>query len=134
MGFDEIQLGDELPEHQPDVTLANIRIFAEATGVGRFGRFTDHEKARKEGLPGAILPGVMSQGILAAMIHSWAPGCVIRKIDTIFRKPIVADTRAVCRGVVTDTDAETSTIELDLVILNDAEETSVIGTATVHIP
>ena len=130
----EIELGDELPEHRPDVTLNTIRRFAEATGAGRVGRFTDHEKARREGLPGAILPGVMSQGILAAMIHAWVEGATIRKIDTIFRSPIIADTEAVCRGVVTDTNPEASTLELDLTITNAAGETGVIGTATIYIP
>ena len=132
--FGDIELGDELPEHVPDITLDNIRVFAEAAGVGRIGRFTNHEKARKEGLPGAILPGVMSQGILAAMIHRWAPGAEVRTLDTIFRKPILADGHAICRGVVVNTHAEESTVELDLVIENEDQETGVVGTATVYVP
>ena len=132
--FEDIELGDELPEFHPDVRLELIRDFAEATGVGRAGRFTDHEKARKEGLPGAILPGVMSQGILAGMIHRWAEGCELRKLDTVFRAPILADSQPLCRGAVTDLDAENSTVELDLTIVNEADEARVIGTATVYLP
>ena len=45
-------------------------------------RFIDHEPARKEGLPGAIVPGIMSQAVLAAVIHRWSPGCTIVRIDT----------------------------------------------------
>ena len=131
--FEEIEVGDELPECVPDVSLDTVRDFANAAGLGRAGRFTDHERARKEGLPGAIVPGIMSQGILAAMIHKWAPGCQIRKIDTMFRAPIIADTRAVCRGVVTETDAESSSVHIDLTVLNEANETRVLGTATVEL-
>ncbi|MFQ5513513.1 MAG: MaoC family dehydratase [Myxococcota bacterium] len=132
--FEAIEIGDELPEHFPDVRLETIRRFAESSGVGRVGRFTDHEKARKEGLPGAIVPGVMSQGILAAMIHRWAPDAKLRRIDTVFRSPILADSKAVCRGVVTATHPDTRFIELDLVILNEAGETGVLGTAFVELP
>ena len=131
--FEEIEVGDELPEYVPDVTLATVRDFSNSAGLGRAGRFTDHERARKEGLPGAIVPGIMSQGILAAMIHKWAPGCQIRKIDTVFRAPIIADARAICRGVVTETDAESSSVYIDLSILNEANETRVLGTASVEL-
>ncbi len=131
--YQDIELGDELPEYVPDVSLETVRSFANATGAGRAGRFTDHEKARKEGLPGAIVPGIMSQGILAAMIHKWAPGCQIRKLDTVFRAPIVADSHARCRGVITETEDETSSVEIDLTIVNEAGETRVLGTATVRL-
>ena len=71
-----------------------------------FARFHDHEEARKEGLPGAIVPGIMSQGILVALIHRWAPARGVRKIDTIFRAPILVDSHPVARGVVTDKNDE----------------------------
>ena len=129
--FQDIELGDELPEYAPDVSLSAVRSFAEAVGIGRVGRFTDHEKARREGLPGAIVPGIMSQGLLAAMIHKWAPGSQIRKLDTVFRAPIVVDSQARCRGVITETEPDTSSVDIDLTIVNELGETRVLGTATV---
>ncbi len=129
----DIELGDELPEYVPDVSLETVRSFANAAGVGRAARFTDHEKARQEGLPGAIVPGVMSQGILAAMIHKWAPGSQIRKLDTVFRAPIVVDSQARCRGVITETEPDTSSVDIDLTIVNELGETRVLGTATVRL-
>ena len=53
--FDQVELGDDLPELQPDVSLAKIARFAQTTQM-QANRFTDHEKARAEGLPGAIVP------------------------------------------------------------------------------
>ena len=50
------------------------------------------------------------------------------------RAPVVVDSEPVCRGVVTDTDAETSSIEIDLTIENEAGETRVLGTALVELP
>jgi hypothetical protein len=76
----------------------------------------------------------MSQAQLAAMINRWAPGCVIRKIDTVFRTPIVVGTHPVVRGAVTDVDPDTRTIEIDLTIMGETGATGVLGTATVLFP
>ena len=130
--FDAVEIGDELPTLEPNVSMENVRRFARATGMTT-ARFTDHEGARKQGLPGAIVPGIMSQGILAAMIHRWAPGSHVRRIDTVFRAPVVVDSKALCKGVVTDTNPDDRTVDVDLVIENEAGETRVIGTATVAL-
>jgi len=133
MRFDEVEIGDDLPDTHPDVSMPRVLRFADATGM-HAPRFTDHERARKEGLPGAIVPGIMSQGILAAIIHAWAPGCQIRKIDTVFRAPVLVDSRPLCRAVVTDTHTEDRSVTIDLTIENEQGETRVMGTARVQLP
>jgi acyl dehydratase len=130
--YEDIGFGDDLPEFHPDVSMPMVVRFTEAAHM-RFGRFTDHEEARKSGLPGAIVPGIMSQGILAAMIHRWAPAATIQKIDTIFRAPLIVDSEPLCRGVVTDMNDDDRVIELDLTLTNEAGETRVLGTATVQL-
>ena len=131
--FEDVEFGAELPAFEPDTSLANVRRFARAAEM-MAGRFVDHDEARKEGLPGALVPGVMSQGILAAMIHRWAPGAEIQKIDTVFRAPVMVDEPHQVSGVVTDLDAATRSAELDLTITNQAGETRVLGTARVRLP
>jgi len=131
--FEDVEFGEELPAFEPDTSLANVRRFARAAEM-MAGRFVDHDEARKEGLPGALVPGVMSQGILAAMIHGWAPDAEIVKIDTVFRAPVMVDQPHRVSGVVTDLDAETRSAELDLTITNQAGETRVLGTARVRLP
>jgi acyl dehydratase len=130
--FEDVEIGTDLPELEPDVSLEQIKRFGRASGMS-WGRFTDHEQARKEGLPGAIVPGIMSQALLAALIHRWAPGARVRKIDTIFRAPVLVDSHPICRGVVTETDAESRTVHVDLTIVNEVGETRVLGTATVEL-
>ncbi len=61
------------------------------------------------------------------------PGCQIRKLDTVFRAPIVVDSQARCRGVITETEPDSSSVYIDLTIVNEAGETQVLGTATVRI-
>ena len=58
----------------------------------------------------------------------------IEKIDTVFRAPMLADSSLTISAVVTDMDEEEGTVELDLSIKNQAEETRVFGTATVRLP
>jgi len=132
MRIEDVELGDELPEEHPDVALDTVRRFVKAAQMD-FPRFTDHEAARAEGLPGAVIPGIMSQGQLAAMIHRWAPGCTIMRIDTIFRTPMVVGTPGVCRDAVTGINDD-DTIEIDLTIVSEASgATGVLGTAHVRL-
>jgi len=130
--FEDVEFGEELPEIHPAIDMKTVKRFTDATGMS-WSRFNDHEEARKQGLPGAIVPGIMSQGILAAMVDNWAPGCTIEKIDTIFRAALLVDSVATCRGVVTDMDEERRSVEIDLTISNEAGETRVMGTAVVRL-
>ena len=127
----DVEFGEELPGFAPDTSLENVRRFVEAAGM-RAPRFTDHEGARREGLPGAMVPGVMSQAVLVAMLHRWAPDVEVVKIDTVFRAVVLADAPHRVSGVVTDLDEEARIAEIDLTLTNEAGETRVLGTATVR--
>jgi acyl dehydratase len=129
----DVEFGEELPVFAPDTSLPNVKRFAVAAGWDG-PRFTDHEAARAEGLPGALVPGIMSQGFLAAMIHRWAPEAQIENVDTVFRAPVIVDESYTISGVVTDIDEDTGKVEIDLTVTNEADETRVFGTARVKLP
>jgi acyl dehydratase len=129
----DVDFGAELPTFTPDTSLANVRKFAILVGWNG-PRFTSHEGARKEGLPGALVPGILSQGFLAAMIHRWAPDATIHRIDTVFRAPLLADEACTIKGLVTDVNEQTGHVEIDLTVANTAGETRVFGTASVELP
>jgi acyl dehydratase len=129
----DVEFGEELPVFAPDTSLPNVKRFAVAAGWDG-PRFTDHEAARAEGLPGALVPGIMSQGFLAAMIHRWAPEAQIENVDTVFRAPVIVDESYTISGVVTDIDEDTGKVEIDLTVTNEAGETRVFGTARVKLP
>ena len=128
--FADVEFGEAFPTLTPDVSMKTVKRFTDSAHMS-WARFNDHEGAREQGLPGAIVPGIMSQGILAAMVNNWAPGCTILKIDTIFRAALLVDSNPTCSGVVTDMDEEAQTAEIDLTITNEAGETRVLGTAVV---
>lgn len=129
----DVEFGGELPTFTPDTSISATRRFGQHVGWNT-PRFTDHDGARKEGLPGAIVPGVMSQGYLGAMIHRWAPAAEIISIDTVFRAPVLVDQPHRITGVVTDIDEDELTVEIDLTVTNAAGETRVFGTATARLP
>jgi acyl dehydratase len=130
--FQDVEFGEELPETRPDVSIDNVKLFARAARM-MAPRFIDHAAAHEAGLPGAIVPGIMSQGILVALIHGWAPNATILKVDTIFRAPLIVDTQPVASGVVTDIDEESKVIEIDLMLKNERGETPVVGTARISL-
>jgi acyl dehydratase len=130
--FEDVEFGEDLPEIEPDVSLENVRVFTTAAFM-HHSRFTNHDAAREAGLPGAIVPGIMSQGILVALIHRWAPNAEILSVDTIFRAPLIVDTKPVASGVVTDIDDENRVIEIDLMLKNERGETPVVGTARISL-
>tara|TARA_A100001037_G_scaffold304797_2_gene342810 strand:+ start:1281 stop:1694 length:414 start_codon:yes stop_codon:yes gene_type:complete len=129
----DVEFGAELPVFNPDTNMQNVKRFTEAAGWNG-PRFNDHDKAREEGLPGALVPGIMSQGFLAAMIHRWAPQAMILTVDTIFRAPVIVDESYSISGVVTDIDEDRKSIEIDLLVTNDLNETRVFGTASLQLP
>lgn len=128
----DVEFGEELPVFDPDTTMNNVKAFVRAAHWSG-PRFTDHEAARREGLPGALVPGIMSQGFLAAMIHRWAPDAALHRLDTVFRAPLVVDEPCHINGVVTDIDEEAGEVEIDITVTNDAGETRVFGTARVKL-
>ena len=130
----DVEFGEELPDFNPDTSLTASRVFAEAAGYAGSGRFEDHEKARAQGLPGALVPGIMGIGFFTRMIHEWAPLSTVKQIDTVFRAPVLADHEHTVTAVVTDIDEDNCEIVLDLSIKNERDETRVFGTATVMLP
>ena len=131
----DVDFGTELEAFRPDTSLDATSAFARAVGWGDGGgRFTDHAAAREQGLPGALVPGLLTLGYLTAMVHRWAPSGHVETVDTVFRAPLIAETEVELSAVVTDVDEETGLVELDLSAKNERGETGVFGTATVRLP
>ena len=128
----DVEFGEELPAYVPDTTLKRSAEFASIVGW-EGARFSDHEKARKEGLAGAMVPGILNQAYFSAMIHKWAPNATLLSIDTIFRAPVIADQAYTMQATVTDIDENAGIIEIDLIMSNEKKETRVLGTARISL-
>lgn len=130
----DVEFGAELEPFLPDTSLAATSAFADAVGWGLGGRFSDHEAARREGLPGALVPGIMAMGFLTSMIHRWSPVAEVVHVDTVFRAPLIADEPCSISAVITDVDEESGIVQMDLTVKNAKDETRVFGTANVRLP
>ena len=128
----DVEFGEELPAYVPNTTLKRSAEFASIVGW-EGARFSDHEKAKEEGLAGAMVPGILNQAYFSAMIHKWAPNATLLSIDTIFRAPVIADQAHSMQATVTDIDKNAGIIEIDLIMSNEKKETRVLGTARISL-
>ena len=128
----DVEFGEELPAYVPDTTLKRSAEFASIVGW-EGARFSNHEKAKEEGLAGAMVPGILNQAYFSAMIHKWAPNATLLSIDTIFRAPVIADQVYRMQATVTDIDEDAGIIEIDLIMSNEKKETRVLGTARISL-
>jgi acyl dehydratase len=133
--FEALQIGDTLGPEQIYVSKDQTRSYARACHLNT-PRFTDDEGARKEGLPGMILPGNMSLGLLTKLVTDWTAdsGAKITRLGTTYRSPVLPDHSFTLQGFVTQTDPQTRSVELDNWLENEEAERLVIGTATVQFP
>jgi acyl dehydratase len=135
--FEDISIGDTLGPLEITVTRDQVRTYAKLSGFGEIaGRFTDDEAARKEGLPGIILPGNMSLALMTKLVTDWigqGPARMTR-ISTTYRVPVQPDHALTIHGFVTHSNPEDRTAEIDVWIENEDAERLVTGTATVEFP
>src|SRR5437867_13423763 len=82
--FEDVEEGDELPTRELFLAKDQVRAYARAANQWA-PRFTDHEGARREGLPGMITPGNMSMGLLTGLIEACAGAGVLRRLGPPFR-------------------------------------------------
>jgi acyl dehydratase len=133
--FEEINIGDTLGPLELFVSKDQCRAYAKIMGMGDIaGRFTDDEAARKEGLPGIILPGNMSLGLLTKLVTDWIGDGAARlsRIGTTYRVPVQPDHTITIHGFVTNTIPADRVAEIDVWIENEDVERLVTGTATVE--
>jgi acyl dehydratase len=133
--FEDINIGDPLGPVHVFVSKDQTRKYALMCGMNA-PRFTDDEGARKEGLPGMILPGNMSLGLLSRLVTDWlgTDGGRLARLGTTYRQPVQPDHTLTLQGFITHVQPADRTAEVDVWMENEEGERLVIGTATVQFP
>ncbi|HEY6394077.1 MAG TPA: MaoC family dehydratase N-terminal domain-containing protein [Candidatus Binataceae bacterium] len=133
--FEKIQIGDTLGPLGVLVSKDQARNYARACRL-EAPRFMDDEGARKEGLPGMILPGNMSLGLLTKLVTDWigSNGAKVIRIGTTYRVPVQPDHKLTLHGFVTHVTPEDRVAEIDVWMENEDAERLVTGTASVQFP
>ena len=98
--------------------------------------YHDEEFAKTEGLPGAIVPGIMSMAYLARLLNTAWPDGTITQLDVVFRQLVLHNQIINLVGVVTDTVSEEDQnyIECDVYVENSEGSRLVGGKARLDIP
>jgi acyl dehydratase len=133
--FEQINIGDTLGPLELFVSKDQCRNYAKIMGMGEIaGRFTDDAAARKEGLPGMILPGNMSLGLLSKLVTDWigSSNAALTRISTTYRVPVQPDHTLTLHGFITNKNPAERTAEVDVWIENEEAERLVTGTATIE--
>lgn len=133
MKFEDVHVGDTLGPVVLFVSKDQTRTYARNCGLDA-PRFTDDDGARKEGLPGMIMPGNMSLGLLAKLVTDWIGSSDARlvRLGTTYRVPVQPEHNLTLNGFVTHAEAGERVAEIDVWIENEDAERLVTGTATVQ--
>jgi len=85
----DVAVGTELPEQTSRVTRADLVRYAGASGDFNVIHWNDRV-AREVGLPGVIAHGMLTAGLAARAVTSWAgdPGAVV-EYQVRFSRPVV---------------------------------------------
>jgi acyl dehydratase len=128
------EIGDAIAPLEVTVTPDEVRRYATVANMpGQ--RFFSDEVARKEGLPGQILPGNMSLALLSRALLDWLPGSRMDKLGATFRGIVRPGKPIRITGFVTDTREEGGrvVVECDLVLECEGER-RVTAVAVASLP
>lgn len=135
--FEDVEIGDSIGPLERTVTTEQVREFL---GIWRRerndARFIDAEAARREGLPGPMVPGAINMALLSQLITSWSPWARLKKLDVVFRQVVLHNTPLLVTGLVTDKDVVDGErlLYCDVFIQDAQGGRLVIGQATVSLP
>jgi acyl dehydratase len=133
--FEAVDVGHDLHTLALTLTGEDVRRYAVVARMPG-GRFMSDDDARKEGLPGQIVPGNMSLALFSRLIAESFPGATLKKLSATFRGLVHPGRALEVRGVVTEKHCTDhgDLVECDLVLESAEGDRWVTGTATVQFP
>ena len=112
--FEDLRVGDELPESSRVVTRGDVRAYADASGDHN-PLHQDDEVARAAGFPRVIAHGMLTMGHLASSVLAWTgEGSTLLRMRVTFRAPVLVGETIVAGGTVARLDPERRTATLDV--------------------
>ena len=122
--FDDLEVGQNLPERTRVVTREDVRAYADASG-DRNPLHRDDAVARAAGFPRVVAHGMYTMGTLASWLAEWAgdPAAVLR-LQVNFRAPVLVEETIACGGRVRSLDPETRTAVLEVWVTLERDGTT----------
>jgi hypothetical protein len=135
--YEDVDIGDEIGPLERTVSREQVEAFLHIRGATPGpSRFTDDAQARKERLPGAIVPGGMNIAMASQLLTGWSPTVNLKRLEVVFRRGVPHNTPIEIKGIVTDKHIvdDEACVECDVMIENEDGAFHVIGNATVVLP
>src|SRR5262245_48923814 len=113
----DLDVGDELQPIRLMLTSEQVRGYAVAARMPG-GRFESDEAARREGLPGQIVPGNFSIALFCRLLAESLPGSQLLRLNATFRGIVAPGQPLLLHGVVTERHEHDGAVvlECDLVL------------------
>jgi acyl dehydratase len=114
VAFEDVHVGDLVPERAKRVTREDVRAYAEAGGDDN-ALHQDDEFARSVGFPGIIAHGMFSMAHVARTLTEWLgdPSALLR-LDVKFRAVVFMGETLVAKGQVVALDPDTRRATLNV--------------------
>lgn len=114
IAFEDVKVGEELPERSNTIDRAQLVMYAGASGDFNPIHWND-EFAKMVGLPGVIAHGMFNMALVAKVVGDWTgdPGAV-KRLSVQFRKEVRPDEKIVAKGRVAEKDEESRTVRVEL--------------------
>jgi acyl dehydratase len=120
--FDSIQSGQTLPELAKQVSVEQIRQYAEASG-DRNPIHLDETFARSVGLPGVIAHGMLTMAFANQMVTDWlGDRRLLKRLQARFAGMVLPGDQLTCSGSVTSKDDNTRRVVINLSVTNQRGE------------
>ena len=120
--FENIRAGQALPPLTKQVTVEQIRKYAQASGDPN-PIHVDETFARAAGLPGVIAHGMLTMAFANQMVTDWmGDRSLLKRLQGRFAGMVLPGDRLTCAGSVATKDEGTRRVVINLVVTNDRGE------------
>ena len=120
--FEQIAVGQPLPALTKQVTVEQIRRYAEASG-DRNPIHLDETFARSAGLPGVIAHGMLTMAFANQMVTDWlGDRSRLKRLQGRFAGMVVPGDEVTCSGTVAAKHDESRRVVINLVVTNQRGE------------
>ena len=134
--FNDVELGDQIGPLETEATDEGVISFCRVWENPMPNRFTDSDSAKRVGLPGPIVPGIMAMAIITRLLTDWAGPECLKDLDVVFRQPVPHHQPLTVSATITDTRQEggENLVECDVMLTGSEGERYVGGKAIVALP
>ncbi len=133
--YEDVELGDEIGPLTKTISDQAVAEFCQVSEAPTPNRFTDEDIAKKLGLSGPIVPGVMSMAIIAQFLTTSSAATSLKHLDLVFRQP-VPHRPVILSAVITDKREEDGKylVECDVYMRTEESGNLVGGKAILSLP